>query len=51
MSVQFRDRQIIDQEHQRQSKTAMLIRELRAGGKRLPRRHEAVLSRLTRPRQ
>lgn len=51
MSRQSRDAQIIKNEHSRQAYTAALVRELRAGGKRLPRRHEAVLSRLTRPRQ
>lgn len=49
MSVQFRDRQIIDQEHQRQKTTARLMREVRAHGCRLPRKHQRTLAAIVRP--
>ena len=49
MSVQTRDREIVDLEHKRQAYTAQLLRELRNRGKRLPRSTERVLSQMVRP--
>lgn len=46
MSVQTRDREIVDLEHKRQATTAELSRIY---GRRLPRKHQRVLSRLTKP--
>ena len=43
------DREIISLDRKFQSKTAMLLREVRAHGCRLPRKHQRTLAAIVRP--
>lgn len=43
------DKQTIDLEHKRQATTARLMREVRAHGCRLPRKHQRTLAAIVRP--
>ena len=49
MSAQTRDREIVNLEHERQKTTARLMREVRAHGCRLPRKHQRTLAAIVRP--
>lgn len=43
------DREIVNLEHERQKTTARLMREVRAHGCRLPRKHQRTLAAIVRP--